>query len=88
MLLLDEPEHHLDPPAVARLLASLVRPDLLGPRGQIWLATRSPAVIDAAHATRVLLVEDGHLRWSAALDRPKPPPSPVHPSRRCTRCTT
>lgn len=64
VLFLDEPEVHLHPAMTGRLLERLFQPDVLGERGQVWMATHSPSVLLAAQAGRVLLVEKGRLRWS------------------------
>lgn len=95
VLILDEPEAHLHPAATARLFSRLFDDQglgVLGERGQVSIATNSPAVLLATHADKVLLVEGGALRWSEAaspqvLDelaeraplplRLAPPPLPV-----------
>ncbi|AGP40113.1 hypothetical protein BE04_47900 [Sorangium cellulosum] len=64
VLFIDEPEVHLHPAVSIRLLSRLFDDKVLGPRGQVWIATHSPVVLLAADAARVLLVEQGALRWS------------------------
>lgn len=63
VLFIDEPELHLHPARMARLLERLFQPDVLGERGQVWMATHSPSVLLAAQAGKVLLVEDGAIGW-------------------------
>ncbi len=64
VLLLDGPERLLGPAALARLFSPAFRTTVLGARGQLWIATRSPTVLLAAHAEKVLLAADDRLQWS------------------------
>ena len=64
ILLIDEPEVHLHPASAVRLLSRLWSDRILGPRGQVWMATHSPVVLLSARVSQVLLLEGGSLRWS------------------------
>lgn len=66
ILFIDEPEVHLHPDAMTRVLSRLASERVLGPRGQLWMATHSPVVLLGARDAQVLLVEEGTVRRSDA----------------------
>jgi len=62
-LLIDEPENHLHPDVCIRALTRLQQ-EILGPEGQIWLATHSVPLIAHAGIESVHLVDDGSITYA------------------------
>lgn len=62
-LLIDEPENHLHPDVCIRALNALQR-DVLGPEGQIWLATHSVPLIAHAGMDSVYFVDNGSIEYA------------------------
>ncbi|MFP2930765.1 methyltransferase domain-containing protein [Pyxidicoccus sp. 3LG] len=62
-LLIDEPENHLHPDVCLRALDALQR-DVLGPEGQIWLATHSVPLIAHAGMESVYFVDNGSIEYA------------------------
>lgn len=62
-LLIDEPENHLHPDVCIRALTAL-RTDILGPHGQIWLATHSVPLIAHAGIESVHFVDNGAIEYA------------------------
>jgi predicted ATPase len=63
-VLIDEPENHLHPDACIRALNALQSEDILGPEGQIWLATHSIPLIAYAGLDSVYLVDHGAIEYA------------------------
>ncbi|MFY0581554.1 AAA family ATPase [Cystobacter fuscus] len=63
-VLIDEPENHLHPDACIRALEALRSDDILGPEGQIWLATHSIPLIAYAGLDSVYLVDHGAIEYA------------------------
>ncbi|WP_163999710.1 AAA family ATPase [Pyxidicoccus caerfyrddinensis] len=61
---IDEPENHLHPDACIRALDALRSDDILGPDGQIWLATHSVPLIAYAGLDSVYLVDHGNIEYA------------------------
>lgn len=66
IVFIDEPEVHLHPAVLTRVLSELAGERVLGRRGQLWMATHSPVVLLGARNADVLLVEGGAIRRSDA----------------------
>ena len=64
VVLIDEPENHLHPDACIRALDALRSEDILGPEGQIWLATHSIPLIAYAGLDSVYLVDHGAIEYA------------------------
>ncbi|MFL5358968.1 AAA family ATPase [Archangium sp.] len=62
-VLIDEPENHLHPDVCIRALFAL-RNDILGPGGQIWLATHSIPLIAYAGMESVYFVDHGSIEYA------------------------
>jgi ABC-type multidrug transport system ATPase subunit len=62
-VLIDEPENHLHPDACIRAIEALRSDDILGPEGQIWLATHSVPLIAYAGLDSVYLVDHGSIEY-------------------------
>lgn len=62
-VLIDEPENHLHPDACIRALEALRSDEILGPDGQIWLATHSIPLIAYAGLDSVYLVDHGSMEY-------------------------
>lgn len=63
IVLIDEPENHLHPDACIRALRAL-RDEILGPHGQIWLATHSVQLIAFGGMDSVWLVDGGCVEYA------------------------
>lgn len=61
---IDEPENHLHPDACIRALDALKSNDILGPEGQVWLATHSVPLIAYAGLDSVYLVDGGSIEYA------------------------
>jgi ABC-type cobalamin/Fe3+-siderophores transport system ATPase subunit len=61
LILIDEPETHLHPDALIRLLSHL-REQVKGGRGQIWITSHSPSLFFYAGTRSILMIEDGAIR--------------------------
>lgn len=61
---IDEPENHLHPDACIRALDALRSDEILGPEGQIWLATHSVPLIAYAGLDSVHLVDNGSIQYA------------------------
>ncbi|MFY0572571.1 AAA family ATPase [Archangium lansingense] len=61
-ILIDEPENHLHPDVCIRALAALQK-DIIGPDGQIWLATHSIPLIAHAGMESVYFVDNGTIDY-------------------------
>jgi SAM-dependent methyltransferase/ABC-type ATPase involved in cell division len=61
-VLLDEPENHLHPDVCVRALDALQK--ILGPEGQIWLATHSVPLIAYAGIESVHFVDNGAIEYA------------------------
>ncbi|RKG90694.1 methyltransferase domain-containing protein [Corallococcus sp. CA049B] len=62
-LLLDEPENHLHPDVCIRTLKALQN-DILGPDGQIWVATHSIPLIAYAKLDAIHFVDNGRIEYA------------------------
>jgi SAM-dependent methyltransferase len=62
-VLIDEPENHLHPDVCIRALNAL-RNEILGPQGQIWLATHSVPLIAYAGIESVHFVDNGAIEYA------------------------
>ena len=62
IVIIDEPENHLHPDACIKALRAL-RDDILGPHGQIWLATHSVQLIAFAGMDAVWWVDGGRIEY-------------------------
>jgi predicted ATPase len=63
IILIDEPELHLHPDACIKALERL-RTQVLGPHGQIWLATHSVPLVAYGGVEALHLVRDGDIRYA------------------------
>lgn len=59
---IDEPENHLHPDACVKALATL-RDKVLGPSGQIWIATHAVQVLAFAGLESVWFVDNGRIEY-------------------------
>lgn len=66
IVLIDEPENHLHPDASIKALRVLRDQILLGPHGQIWLATHSVQLIAFAGMDAVWLVDGGRVEYAGS----------------------
>ncbi|WNG20171.1 AAA family ATPase [Cystobacter fuscus] len=62
-ILIDEPENHLHPDVCIRALSALQK-DIIGPDGQIWLATHSIPLIAHAGMDSVYFVDNGTITYA------------------------
>ncbi|MEP7126970.1 MAG: AAA family ATPase [Byssovorax sp.] len=63
IVIIDEPENHLHPDACVKALTAL-RDTILGPRGQIWLATHSVQLIAFAGMESIWMVDNGRIEYA------------------------
>lgn len=61
-VLIDEPENHLHPDVCIKAIEAL-RTQILGPEGQIWIATHSVPLIAYAGMESVHLVDNGTIQY-------------------------
>jgi Fe-S cluster assembly ATPase SufC len=64
IVLIDEPENHLHHDACIRALTKLLDNEVLGPQGQVWLATHSVPLLAWGGLDSVHFVKDGAIEFA------------------------